>query len=119
MWQGCLREYDLEKEVEILRTPQPEYWPEFAMHFPPGACDYLEVAGGSGDPLIEAARRTFSAEMFEREVHLVTPPFFLHNIEIRKLMNAGIGTWQDYIPKGAYELFVQVGGETRMKSKTD
>lgn len=114
MWQGYIDAQRLWPQVTVEIVPRPEYWQDFNKIFPSGNIDYVEIVGGSGDSMVEELRRRFNRELLDRPVFRITPPFILHNSEIRKRIADG-DSWEAYIPQGAYEIFIALDGLRRIR----
>lgn len=114
MWQGYIDTQQLQSRVTAKIVPRPEYWPGFNDIFPPDHFDYVEIVGGSGDGTVEELRQRFNRELLGRPVFRITPPFILHNSEIKKRIADGGDSWEAYIPQGAYVIFIALDGPRRM-----
>lgn len=114
MWTACLREQRLESMVNIRSMPQIAYQEHFNSEFDPTKLDFIEVTLEEGDTEIDRYRQLAFQQLIGRPISYVYPPFKLHNSKIRSLMLGGGHDWEEFIPRGAYEVFVEIDGPRRI-----
>ena len=113
MWLAAIERADLVDRVQPEILPRPECWPSLNSTFPPRLFDYVQIIG-SVDGAVEDFRRTHGSSIFGRPLSWIESPIALHNSEIRHRIASGAGRWQDYLPEGAYNVFVELDGPARM-----
>lgn len=114
MWVACLREQHFENRVSIKPMPQIAYQPHFNEEFEPALFNFIEVKLESGDAEVDRDRQLAFSHLIGRPISYVSPPFKLHNSEIRSLVLQGRRQWEEFIPPGAYTVFIEIDGPRRM-----
>ncbi|MDO8513430.1 MAG: hypothetical protein Q7S37_02930 [bacterium] len=114
MWTACLREQYLESKVNIKSMPQIAYQPRFNEEFDPKKVDFIEVTLTEDDTEIDKDREYAFSHLIGRPIFYVSPPFKLHNTDIRSLVLRGGHQWEEFIPVGAYTVFTEIDGPRRM-----
>lgn len=114
MWTACLVEQRLKSRVAVIPLPQVAYQPDFNRKFPPSKFDFVEVRLVGSDTEFDRDRQVAFSHLVGRPVSYISPPFKLHNAEIRKLVRDERREWREFIPQGAYEIFVEIDGPRRI-----
>lgn len=114
MWVACLREQHFEDKVSLKPMPQIAYQPRFNEEFDPNLFNFIEVKLESGDAEVDRERQLAFSHLLGRPISYVSPPFKLHNSEIHLLVLQSGRRWEEFVPFGAYTVFVEIDGPRRM-----
>lgn len=114
MWIACLREQHFENRVSTKPMPQIAYQPCFNEEFEPLLFNFIEVKLEGDDAEVDRDRQLAFSHLIGRPISYISPPFKLHNSEIRSLVLRGGRRWEEFIPLGAYSVFVEINGPCRM-----
>src|SRR5262249_34451626 len=110
MWIACLVAHRLKSRVTVSTMPQVAYQPNFNRTYPIAKFDFIEVRLTDSDTEFDTDRQLAFSHLVGRPISYVTPPFKLHNTEIRRIIREGQRQWHEFIPPGAYELFIEMDG---------
>jgi hypothetical protein len=116
MWKECLKVEKLLLRVTVTKTRRPQFYP-FNKRFSPQEYDWISVAPPKDNPGPQHRLQTYE-ELFGRKIWQARPSFQLHNTEIKKLVSISY-SWREFIPAGAFKVFMEIGGLHRLITTTD
>lgn len=114
MWGRALEHIGHRSRVTLATMPRIAYQADFNSRFPKSQFDFVEVTPDESDSSFDWLRGATFEQLLERQVHYVSPPFKLHNAKIRSLIAKRLCAWCDVLPPGCYEVFVAIGGPSRV-----
>lgn len=114
MWSRALERIGHRNRVTLVTMPRIAYQTDFNSRFPKSQFDFVEVTPNESDSSFDWLRGMTFEQLLERQVHYISPPFKLHNAQIRSLIAKGSCAWSDVLPSGCYEVFVAIGGPSRL-----
>ena len=114
MWNGWITHANLGSRVACSLTPRPCF-PEFNLEYPRSNYDMVYPSMHESDSEGDRVKNSLFPQLLDRPIFLIDPPFRLHNTQIRELVAAG-HRWEEFIPEGAYEVFVEISGATRISA---
>lgn len=113
MWKGYINSCNAADRISCQLTKRPHFTQQFNTIYPPDTTDIVCIRAPKGDP--DYGRQyTIFQKMFNRNVYFIDPPSPLHNTDIKRIIKLRHRSWQEYIPVGAYEVFVQINGHARV-----
>lgn len=119
MWRAYLERRHLTEHVSVQITKRAMFEPNFNETFPPASIDLVSPGLNKSDSVKDNMRVNDFPRLLNRDLIVLEPPFKLHNTAIRGIITSGAATWSDFIPGGAYEIFIGLDGPRRMLSDTD
>ncbi len=111
MWEECLKVAGVTSRVMVTETLRPQFYP-FNERFPPEGFNWVSITPNEKNNN-SLDRLQMYEELFGRKIWLVKPEFELHNTEIKKIVSLG-RSWKEFIPAGAFEIFIEVDGPSRI-----
>ncbi len=113
MWKGYINSCNAGNRISCQLTKRPHFTQQFNAIYPPDTTDIVCIQAPEGDP--DYGRQyTIFQRMFNRNVYFIDPPLPLHNKDIKRIIKLYHRSWQEYIPVGAYEVFMQINGPIRV-----
>ncbi len=116
MWKSYILSMSLMKRVDCLIVKRIEFEPDFNVLFPPEKIDLVFSELNPEDAGADVLRHQLFPEVLGREIFQVKPSLSIHNSEIRRLVLSGHASLRQFIPTGAYEVFMKINGPKRMKA---
>ena len=114
MWDACIGVRGLDQHVRCDIIKRPYFDREFNFKYPPDEITIVRPIQQKGDADMDHLRGRIFPELLNREVRYVSPLFKLHNTEIREMVHFGKNGWEDFVPQGAYEVFLRIDGPARV-----
>ena len=116
MWDACISFHNLDHRVSCDISKRPYFDKEFNIKYPPEEFTIVRPTPKEGDANIDAVRGKIFSELLNREYTFVYPSFKLHNTNIVKMVLENGESWENFIPQGAYEVFLRIKGPTRIEN---
>lgn len=117
MWMRTVKNCKIDDRVDFVPMPRLAFQPDFSIKYPEKDFDFIEVTPTHGDSDFDKLKAEVFSNILERNTYEVTPPFKLHNSEIKERISAGTALWSDVLPNGCYEIFCQINGPNRVNKK--
>ena len=114
MFKATLDTQNIAHRVQFINMPQTAYQPAFNSIYPPEKYDFVDIALTSHDPETDYIRQKAFRDLLDRPVEYIRTPWKIHISQVRDRIDKGIGSWDEYIPKGGYEYFLSLNGPARM-----
>ncbi|MFA7209130.1 MAG: hypothetical protein WC120_02485 [Parcubacteria group bacterium] len=115
MWDAWTVGRKLNHRISCDISKRPYFDKEFNVRYPPAEFMIVRPEKKDGDASIDALRGKIFPELLGRNYESVSPPFKLHNARIIKKVMEGGESWKEFIPQGAYEVFLRINGPARME----
>ena len=115
MWDAAIHSRNLYGRIQCATSKRPYFDKEFHVKYPPERFTLIRTHSGDSDTTIDRVRGDIFPELLGRGFVVVKPPFKLHNTEIAKKVLKGGSTWKEFLPTGAYEVFLHIKGPERME----
>ena len=116
MWDAWIMFSNLNSRVTCSLAPRP-YLPEFSLAYPSDKYDMVYPSLHESDSDGDRVKHELFPQLMDREIFLIDPPFRLHNTRIRELVAMG-RSWEEFIPCGAYDVFLEINGPKRISVRS-
>lgn len=116
MWTACIATCGLDQYILCDIIKRPYFDKDFSRKYPPLQIDLVRPEQHKEDTHIDLFRGTIFPELLDRQIWHACPPFKLHNTQIKKIVQAGLGSWDNFIPSGAYDVFIRIDGPARIEA---
>ena len=116
MWDACIISHSLSQRARCDITKRPYFDKEFDARYPPSKITLVRPIPKQGDANIDDLRGRIFPELLKREYRFVNPPFKLHNTDIIKMVLHEGASWGNFIPPGAYDVFLRIDGPARIET---
>lgn len=111
MWEAALDAAGHLDRVTVLPVPVPEYRPERMNElFPP---DEYDLVFGDRSDVFDLEKAQELSRLLDRRVRNVDPELVLHASTAKRQVATG-DTWASFMPAGALEVFLEIGGPARL-----
>lgn len=114
MWEAGLEKAGYHDRVNLFAMPQVAHQTDFNVRFPPSRMDFVEVDFGEAALEIDRRRSEVFQNLLDRKIWGIKAPFILHNTEIRHRVLNGGQSWEEFLPEGTYEVFLEIKGPERI-----
>jgi len=116
MLSAAISHFWQDRVIQVFAIKRPEYnQAEFMAKFPPQTFDLVFPYEEGRSELFDSVRNRVFQELLGRKIFFVKPELILHGRVIRKLIANG-GSWREFIPAGALEVFLAINGPQRMQA---
>ena len=116
MWDACILAHSFSQRARCDITKRPYFDKEFNVKYPPTEITVVRPMLQEGDADIDNLRGKIFPELLKREYRLVYPAFKLHNTDIIRMVLQEGASWENFIPHGAYDVFLRIDGPVRIET---
>lgn len=118
MWESYLISSSLKERVDCRLVKRIEFEPDFNILYLPLQVELVlpELATRGKDT--DALQQELFPLILGRDIFKVKPLFSIHGSEIRRLVLTGSADWEQFIPPGAYKVFLKINGPERVRAAT-
>lgn len=116
MWDAYIKFKKISRRARVRISKRVFFDANFDNKFPKEKFDIVASTPFEKDSNKDLKRSKLFCKLLARPYIFITPPFKLHISTIKQIVSKSEGmNWELFIPNGAYQAFLEIGGPKRLE----